>query len=283
MILQAVYDELVYGGHLLALGTASIACAVALVAGLSPTIPLALMAYLFTYGAYTVNRATEKEQDEISHPERTAYLNKRRRFLPAIAVACFLVGYVLAFGQNLYFFFALIVPLVLSILYSVRSRGVQRITGTRRLKDGLLVKNLVISFGWSLIPFLVGLYYLQVPEALVLLSPFIFMRLMENTIFFDIRDVPADVRYGTRTVPAVFGEKVTSRVLNLVDSLSIIYLVAAVILRLLPGVALPLVVFPLYSFCYRLLLRRANENVVRDLMADGEYILWMPVILLGKI
>ena len=194
-----------------------------------------------------------------------------------------MLGYALAFERNLVFFFALLVPLVLSVLYSVRSRGVQRVTGTRRLKDGLLVKNLVISLGWSLIPFLVGLYFLQVPAALVFLSPFIFMRLMENTVFFDERDVAADTKYGTRTIPAVFGERATARVLNLLDSLSIVYLLAAVVFRLLPGSALPLLVFPLYSFGYRLLLRRANENVVRDLVADGEYILWMPVILLGKV
>ena len=84
---NAIYNEFVYGGHLLALGTASIAGSAALVLGRLPTLDLAAMAYLFTNGAYTINRASEADQDEVSHPQRTAYLRRRRAYLPAIAAA----------------------------------------------------------------------------------------------------------------------------------------------------------------------------------------------------
>ena len=280
---SAIYNELVYGGHLLALGTASIASAVAIIAGFSPTILLALMAYLFTYGAYTMNRATEKDQDEISHPERTAYLNKRRRLLPWISIFCFALGYALAFERNLYFFLALLTPLVLSILYSVGARRIQDLIGARRLKERLLIKNLVISFGWSLIPLLVGLYYLQVNGILLLFIPFVFLRLMENSIFFDVRDVVADSAFGTRTIPAVLGMRRTSNLLNVIDLISLAYVVLAVAANLVPTAALPLAAFPIYSLGYRTALKSVDQNVVRDLIADGEYILWMPVVMLGKI
>lgn len=283
MIGRAVYDELVYGGHLLALGTASIASTAALVMGREPTVELALMAYLFTYGAYTINRVIEADQDRVSHPERTAYLDRRRRILPAIAVCCFGLGYILAYERNLYFLGALVLPLVLAVLYSVGSDKMKRITGTRRLKEGLLVKNVVISFGWSLIPFLVGLYYLAAPVSLFALAPFIFMRLMENTIFFDERDVKGDAQYGTRTIPSTFGEKTAGRVMLGFDVLSAVYIGAAAALSLLPSFALLLLVFPVYSVVYRHLANGSNANLMRDLVADGEYILWMPVILLGKI
>lgn len=283
MIGRTVYNELVYGGHLLALGTASIASTAALIMGRQPTIELALMAYLFTFGAYTINRVIEADQDRVSHPERTVYLDRRRKVLPAVAAGCFVLGYILAYERNLYFLAALVLPLVLAVLYSVGSEKMKKITGTRRLKEGLLVKNLVISFGWSLIPFLVGLYYLAAPLSLFALAPFIFMRLMENTIFFDERDVEGDVRFGTKTIPSTFGDRTAGRVMLGFDLLSAVYVAAAVAFSALPSFALLLVVFPVYSIAYRRAENSSNANLVRDLVADGEYVLWMPVILLGKI
>ena len=280
---NAIYNEFVYGGHLLALGTASIAGSAALVLGRLPTLDLAAMAYLFTNGAYTINRASEADQDEVSHPQRTAYLRRRRAYLPAIAAACFGLGYLLAFERNLYFFLALLAPLVLAVLYSVGSSRMERILGSRRLKEGLLVKNLVISFGWSLVPFLVGLYYSDITLSLALLAPFIFLRLMVNTVFFDVRDVEADKMYGTRTIPSVFGSKATDRTLLGLDIASLGYVVVAVAASLLPAFCLGLAIFPFYSLAYRRASNHSNMNLVRDLVADGEYIMWMPVILLGKI
>ena len=279
----AVYDEFIYGGHLLALGTASIAGTAALVLGKFPSLDLAVMAYLFTMGAYTINRATEAEQDAVSQPQRTAFVQKRKKFLPAIVVGCFLVGYLLALERNLYFFFALLVPLVLSVLYSVGSSKMKKVIGSRRLKDGLLVKNIVISFGWSLIPLLVGLYYLDFSLALALLAPFIFMRLMVNTIFFDVRDVDADRMYGTRTIPSVFGQRVTNHALTGLDLASLAYILTVVAFSLIPAYALALAAFPFYSLAYRTASRSSDSNTIRDLVADGEYVMWMPVILLGKI
>jgi 4-hydroxybenzoate polyprenyltransferase len=281
--LRSIYDELIYGGHLLSLGTASIAGSAAVIMGMTPTVPLLLMAYLFSNAAYTVNRASEAEQDEVSHPARTEWLRSRRRYLPAIAGAYFVLGYGLALLRNTYFFLALLVPLALSILYSVGSGPMQKLTGARRLKDGLGVKNVAIALGWSLIPFLVGLYYLSVPIALLLLCPFIFMRLLVNTIFFDARDVKADALYGTRTIPSVLGEKVANRVMSLVDVACFVYVVVICAFGIFPSYSLTLAVFPLYSFTYRYLAKRTDQNVIRDLVADGEYLLWMPVILVGKI
>ncbi len=283
MILRGVYDEFVYGGHLLSLGTASIAGAAALVLGRSPSINLLVMAYLFSNGAYTLNRASEADQDSISNPQRTAHLSKRRRFLPAIAGTYFLLGYFIAFFSNSYFFVALLVPLALSILYSVSSAKMVRIVGARRLKDRLLLKNVAISFGWSLIPLLVGLYYLALPVGLVLLAPFIFLRLMTNSIFFDERDVEADAKFGTRTIPSTFGVAFSERVISAFDVLSLVYIVGVVAFSLVPLYSISLAVFPFYSFAYRFGGRSANANTLRDLVADGEYILWLPVIYLGKI
>ena len=280
-----IYRELVYGGHLLAFGTASIAATAALVLGKTPTWDLLLMAYLFSFGAYMVNRSSDFDEDRTSHTDRTAYLEGRRRVLPAIAVGCFLTGYVLAFLRNLAFFAGLLLPLVLAVAYSVGSERMGRALGMARLKEGLLVKNLTISFGWSLIPFLVGLYYLQFPVAAIALCPFIFLRLMVNTVFFDVRDVEADVDHGVRTIPASFGTDASRKLMDAVDVSSAFYVAVLVLTGVLPGFAGLLVVFTPYSFAYRYISQRSSKHKdsLRDLAADGEYILWGLVTYLGQI
>ncbi len=280
-----LYREFVYGGHLLALGTASIAATAALVLGRTPTWDLLLMAYLFSFGAYMVNRSSDFDQDRVSHLDRTAYLEGRRRTLPAITVISFGVGYVLALLRNLALFTGLLVPVVLAVAYSVGSKRMGRALGMSRLKEGLFVKNLTVSFGWSLIPLLVGLYYMQLPLAVIALCPFIFLRLMVNTIFFDARDVEADAAYGVRTIPVSLGTDASRKLMDVVDFSSGLYVALLVLSGVLPVFAGLLVVFIPYSFAYRYFSQRStkHQDSLRDLAADGEYLLWGFVTYLGLI
>jgi 4-hydroxybenzoate polyprenyltransferase len=281
---SAAYKELVYGGHLLALGTLSMAATAALVMGRTPTWDLLLMAYLFSFGGYSINRISDFGQDAVSHPERTAYLKNRMGWLKGAVVACFGVGYVLAFFRSLVFFLGLLAPLLLALAYSVGSERVKRRIGVSRLKEATLIKNVTVSFSWSLVPFLVGLYYLQLPAAIFALAPFIFLRLMVNTIFFDQRDVEADTSFGVKTLPISMGMAGSSRVMDVLDLASGVYLVGIVAAGLVPVFTSGLLVFVPYSFAYRLYARSGkHRDSIRDLVADGEYLLWGVVTSLGHI
>ena len=284
-LITSVYRELVMGGHILALGTASIAAASALVLGGKPTAILLIMAYLFSYGAYMMNRSAEMEEDAVSNPVRTGYLARRGKYLPLITLSCFATGYFLAALTSLIFFLALLLPLFLSLLYSVGSGRLVPLLGARKLKDKLLFKNVTISFGWSLIPLLVALYYQRVSLELLLIAPFIFLRLMLNTIFFDVRDLEGDKGNGIRTLPVAFGRNRSFRAMAFLDLLSSLYLVGLVGVALLPTYALILLTLPVYSAFYRWLAssERAMVGFLCDVVADGEYILWGPLIYLGKI
>ncbi len=280
-----LYKELVYGGHLLALGTASITATAAFVLGSTPTWDLLLMAYLFSYGAYMINRSSDFDQDRVSHLDRTTYLEGRKRLLPAIVAVSFGVGYILALLRNLALFAGLLVPVALAVAYSVGSKRMGRALGISRLKEGLYVKNLTVSLGWSLVPLLVGLYYLQLPLAMVALCPFIFLRLMVNTIFFDARDVKEDAAYGVKTIPVSLGTDTSRKLMDAVDLSSGLYVALLVLSGVLPAFAGLLVVFIPYSFAYRYLSQRStkHKDSLRDFAADGEYLLWGFVTYLGLI
>jgi 4-hydroxybenzoate polyprenyltransferase len=280
-----VFRELVYGGHLLALGTASIAASSAILLGRSPSVILLVMAYLFSYGAYMLNRGAEVSQDSISDPRRTNFLQGRSRYLKAISASSFVLGYLLAATVGLIFFLALLLPLILAVAYTVGSKKLVRLIGARRLKDKLLVKNVVISFGWSLIPLLVGLYYHSLPAALTAFAPFIFFRLMSNTVFFDLRDVRADNEFGVRTAPVVFGSALSYRLMTIFDFSSAAYLTLLVVARVFPIYSLIMLTLPLYSLAYRWISQRPGSDLgfLCNFVADGEYLLWGPILFLGKI
>ena len=284
-LVRGTSTELVMGGHILAFGTASMAAASAILLGVRPTLPLVTMAYLFSYGAYTMNRSTELKADAVSHPQRTGYLSRRGRYLPVITFGCFAGGYLLAAITNLIFFVALLVPLLLSLLYSVGSSRLVPLLGARKLKEKLLAKNLSVSFSWSLIPLLVALYYQQASLVLLLLAPYIFLRLMLNTILFDVRDVEGDKANGIRTLPIALGRARSFRFLAVLDLISLLYLAWLEGFSLFPSYAIVLIVLPLYSSYYRWLASShpAKIDFVCDVVADGEYILWGPLIYLGKI
>ena len=281
---EALYKELVYGGHLLALGTSSMAATVSFVLGRVPSWDLLLMAYLFSLGGYSINRFSDFEEDAVSHPDRTAYLKGRVGSLKAISAACFALGYLLALLRNLIFFGALLAPLALALAYSVGSGRMKGALGFSRLKEATLVKNLTVSLGWSLVPVLVGLYYLQLPLAILALSPFIFLRIMVNTIFFDQRDAAADAAFGVRTLPVRMGMAASSRVMDVLDLASGVYLIGVVAWGLVPLFAGALVIFVPYSFAYRLYSRAGkHKDSARDFVADGEYILWGLVTCIGHL
>ena len=279
------FRELVYGGHLLAVGTASIAASSAILLGRSPSVVLLVMAYLFSYGAYMLNRGAEVAQDSISDPRRTSFLKGRSRYLKVISAASFVAGYALAATVSLVFFLALLAPLILAIAYTVGSKKMVRIIGAQRLKDKLLLKNVVISFGWSLIPLLVGLYYRSLPAALVAFAPFIFFRLMSNTVFFDLRDVRADQDFGVHTVPVVFGSTFSYRLMTLFDLSSAVYLTLLIAARVFPIYSLVMLSLPVYSLVYRWISQRPGSDLglLCNFVADGEYLLWGPILLFGKI
>jgi len=261
------------------------AAAASLVFGRNPTLLLLVMAYLFSFGAYMMNRSAEMDKDLASHPERTNYLAARKSVLPAVVAASFLIGYALAATVSWIFFLALLAPLALSLLYSVGSKRLVGLIGTTNLKQKLLLKNVSISFGWSLIPILVGFYFGGFDLALLLLCPFIFLRLMTNTIVFDIRDAEGDRANAVKTLPTQLGGAKSFDVVGVIDALSAGYLILALAAGLIPPYALTLISLPIYSTVYRAFAMRGNANLgfICDFVADAEYALWGPLIYLGKI
>ena len=112
---------------------------------------------------------------------------------------------------------------------------------------------------------------------------FIFLRLMVNTLIFDVRDVEGDRAAGIRTVPAVYGADATYRIMASIDAMALAFLAASIGLGLLPTMAAILGLLPVYSLGYTILARRpkANLSFICVVLVDGEYLIWGPLMYLG--
>src|SRR5208282_2314434 len=113
----------------------------------------------------------------------------------------------------------------------------------------------------SLIPILAGLYFGGFDLPLLLLGPFIFLRLMTNTIIFDIRDTEGDRENAVKTLPTELGVTRTFNVVGIIDALSAVYLVVLLVAGLVPQYAVTLLLLPIYSAIYRGFAMQSNANL----------------------
>lgn len=270
---------------MLGLGTSALAFTAALLLGYTPAPGLLLTAYLFTYASYTLNRKKEWQQDLISFPERTQYILRRAHYINIIITACYVTAFVIAFLTSLIFFAALLIPLILSYLYNVGSKRFVPIIGVSRIKEKLLVKNIVVSAGWGLAAFLTLIYYSGPFSATVLaVFAFITFRLFVNTVFCDIRDVKGDADTGIKTLPIVLGVRRTRFLLIIINTLSGLFVLLSVSAGLLPPMAHLVNLVTLYAYYYilRSFSPKANMAYLTDFVADGEMLVTVPLAILGR-
>jgi 4-hydroxybenzoate polyprenyltransferase len=93
------------------------------------------------------------------------------------------------------------------------------------------------------------------------------------------------VASGVRTIPVALGINASRKLMGAIDFSSGLYVALLVLLGILPVFAAVLVVFIPYSFAYRYFSLRStrHQDSLRDLVADGEYLLWGFVTYLGLI
>ncbi len=283
--IRQILTEIVNGGHMPALDTSALAFTTALLLGFTPTFDLLLAAYLFTYGSYSLNRKRESTQDMLSSPDRTRYLLRREKYVNSIIFSCYLGAMLIALLRSTIFFAALFVPLTLSYLYNVGSRRFIPIIGASRLKEKFLVKNTAVSAGWGLVAFLILIYYEGMVTSTVLaVYTLIFLRIFINTVFCDMRDVKSDSAAGILTIPILIGAYRTKIILVVLNTFSGLFVLVATAVGLLPPIAYFINIITLYGYYYILRSFRTNANMVylSDFVAEGEEIVSVPLVILGK-
>ena len=84
-------------------------------------------------------------------------------------------------------------------------------------------KSFYIAFTWSLLVVFLAFYYsFSLNLSVFLISSFVFLRVLLNTIFFDIKDIESDKKDNLKTMPIFLGKDRTLKYLNILNAVSFI-------------------------------------------------------------
>lgn len=274
--LQAWLSALAYAQVLLAgaaaVGTWMVQALVRLPSRLEPIVAVGLV----FFSIYALDRAAaEPETDSLNHPERERFVRRHARKLLGLAVAAYAVALGLAAREGGYELGVLLLPLVAVLLYSfpVVPRPLARWLGFRRLKDILVIKNVVVAatFATTLTLAPVPMGGAAAGSTLVAFWLFFFIRFFINSIVFDVRDEHGDRLKGIRTLPVVMGARPTLRLLHGLNLALGVFVLAAPVLGWAPPTFAVLAVGTPFAMGYlRRLAGPGSPHFLCDVVADGE-------------
>ncbi|WP_297093207.1 UbiA family prenyltransferase [Thermococcus sp.] len=247
--------------------------------GIAPRWNLLVATFLLVFSVYGINKLTDIGEDEINNPERVRYVKKIAKLLKYSVIISLVVAVILSALTSPWAVLVVLFPIIAGVLYSVRLHPEYP-----RLKDITGVKNVIIAVTWAngtaFLPYLVaGNVGLQ---KVFMIYYFFFMKSMINTMLFDVRDIEGDRMNGIQTIPVKLGLEKSRRLLLLMNSTFLPWLVAAYVLGCF-GHYLPVLVFAvLNGYGYILYFAREGYKPGKalDLWVDGEWFYTLPIAML---
>lgn len=277
-ILKFVWKEFIYGAHLPAFVALSISFSSAILLDITITWDFLLIVYLIFYSIYLYNRFKELKGDFLTNSDRVRYLSGHVEYIPFIIFCSILIIIlILAHFANFWGFILGFLVLTSGLLYTNYFKKI-----TKRL---IGFKSFYVSFVCALLVIFLAFYYLfPLGLPVIFVFTFIFLRLLVNTIFFDIKDIESDKKNKLKTIPVFFGRKKTLLFLYVINIISFTPIILGVYKNFLPLFSLSLVVFYFYSLYYlrKIKSKKINIQNLSYVIADGEYLLWLFILLLAK-
>jgi len=277
-IVNSIWNEFVYGGHLLSFGAVSIVYTASILLDIRITWDFLLVVYLGTESVYLYNRFKEYKVDFLTNPERTEHIKKYVKYIPFIIFLMTFSAIVIVvyFNKISALTFGLLL-LIIGLLYSLFFKKI-----TEKI---IAFKSFFISLMWSLLVLFLAIYYsAPINLALFLFSVFVFLRFFVSVSFFDIKDIKTDKQEGLKTLAVVLKQSKLWQLLSIIAILAVLPLIIGVYLRVLPISSLMLFLTIPYTFFYFKQLENKNISpyFLYNVIVDGEFIFWLFFVLSGN-
>jgi len=277
-IVNSIWNEFVYGGHLLSFGAVSIVYAASILLDIRITWDFLLVVYLGTESVYLYNRFKEYKVDFLTNPERTEHIKKYVKYIPFIIflMTFSAIVFVVYFNKISALTFGLLL-LIIGLLYSLFFKKI-----TEKI---IAFKSFFVSLMWSLLVLFLAIYYsAPINLALFLFFVFVFLRWLINTTFFDIKDIETDRQEGLKTLAVVLKQSKLWQLLSIIAILAVLPLIIGVYLRVLPISSLMLFLTIPYTFFYfkQLENKKMSPYFLYNVIVDGEFIFWPFFVLSGN-
>jgi len=275
---QVLWDEFIYGGHLHSLGVSSFILSLVSIIGMKISLDAFFIIYFGLHSAYLFNRYKEYREDLFTNKERTRHIKRYLSIIPFIvSVMFFIILIILLTFGNLSSIFLGISLFIIGLIYSVKSKEVtKRIIGFKNVATAGMFSSLIV--------FLTVYYSYSLDISIVLLIFFVFMRVFNNTIFFDIKDVESDKKNKLMTLPIVLSDRLFDKVWYIINVFSFLPIIIGIVIGRFPFYSLVLLFAVVYCIFY---FRKAKEcstklEHISYVWADGEYLFIALSIMLAK-
>lgn len=146
---------------------------------------------------YVFNKATDIVEDNLNF-RSFPIKNKNYPIIFSLVFAVFPIPYLFFVNKSLLLFY-IFVPFLFGFLYSYQLSFLK----IRRLKEIILLKNLISALVWALTPLTIGFVFLDKINILVCFHTFIMVFIIE--VIWDIRDIDGDLANKISTIPNKFG------------------------------------------------------------------------------
>lgn len=240
-----------------------------------------LVIFLLTYAVYGMDRLANLEEDRLSHPERTRFLQQNRWTFALSIVLAFMSSLLLAVASG---WVAMLIPLAPIAVVFYSGTLSQKVLGTRspHLKQYFIIKNVTIASGWAFL-LLVTSIYLGRPMGTgqwLFLIPLL-MKLFVMAVVYDFKDFNSDRKAGVRTLPVVIGEASSKLVLHVLNALATVLILLLVYFGLLPLLGVIFVPAFIYQFFMIRLVKSDASEWVYFILCDLEQFFWLVFLGIG--
>jgi 4-hydroxybenzoate polyprenyltransferase len=142
-----------------------------------------------------------------------------------------------------------------------------------------------VAFSWSLLPIFTTIYY-SYPLNLnvILFALFVFLRLIIDASFYDLKDIKTDKSQGLVTLAMSFKNKNNFlNFLHILNIISFIPLLYGIIYQIFPLYSIFLILLFFYSSGYIQKAKSENADILSlsYILVDGEYYYWPFLLFLG--
>jgi len=175
---------------------------------------LILLPFFACVFIYSINRLTDRKEDEINLPDRIRFSHRIRITLVFVSFIFYVLLLGIVFQKNFLSFAIGLVPLIIAFLYS-----------GCRLKRFFLMKNISIATAIGASVLIVPAYYENWIGIWGMLFLFFFFMILTNTILFDIKDIKGDSVFGIHTLPVLFGIPATKNICKILVIAAVIMII----------------------------------------------------------
>lgn len=278
--LRRVENELVFGGHIVSLISPALILTVCILQDISINIGTLLIAYIIPLIVYSYNYQNEPEKLSTNSEKEAFILNRKKNFPILMGLALLVLLFLVAESFNYGFFIFSLIILTGGILYTVILKVLTKYI--------FCFKNLYVAGIWAYAGTFFVLFYHSIDLTIFyyVIFVYIYVKIFINNVFFDIKDIESDKMKDLNTVPIKLGKDTTIYLLHILNIISVIILIIAIYLGILPLYAIFLLITNLYVLFYLEKGKTADYDGLLKytyLMADAEFILWPIILIIGKI